>query len=313
MKKFFPAWLRVSLIFIAIVGGIEYYVDSGELPAFVKFPMISLVLLVILVFLIAIEMTWAAVENVMYQLMSDEQKKSADIEQNTPFTQTAFYKNLMQKLMRTKPIESEGELLLNHDYDGIKELDNTLPPWWVYLFYATIFFGAVYLIRFEVIGADDQETELRKEMAQAKIDVEEWKKTAPDQMNEEKVTLLTSADDLAKGKVIFQTSCVACHRVDAGGQIGPNLTDEYWILGGGIKNVFHTITNGGRDGKGMIAWNSTLKPTEIQHVASYVLSLQGTKPVDPKAPDGELWIDKTVAPDSTKSAASKPIAALEKK
>lgn len=309
MKKLFPAWLRVTLVFIVLVGAIEYFVDSGDEMAFVKYPIIALILMVALFFLIAIELTWAAVENVMYQLLSDEQKKAADLERNTPFTQTAFYKNAMQQLTRTKPLEAEGELLLHHDYDGIKELDNTLPPWWVYLFYATICFAAIYLVRFEMMGADDQETELKKEMAEAKIAVEEWKKTAPDQMNEEKVTLLTDAASLASGKAIFQTNCVACHRIDAGGQIGPNLTDEYWILGGGIKNVFHTITNGGRDGKGMIAWNSTLKPTEIQHVASYVLSLQGTKPVDPKAPDGEIWKDET----KTDSVAKKPVASGEKK
>ena len=88
---------------------------------------------------------------------------------------------------------------------------------------------------------------------------------------------------------------MACHRADGGGQIGPNLTDDHWILGGGIKNVFHTINNGGRDGKGMISWKGTLKPKEMQLVASYVLSLQGSNPKDPKAPDGEIWVDPTTA------------------
>ena len=82
---------------------------------------------------------------------------------------------------------------------------------------------------------------------------------------------------------------MACHRADAGGQIGPNLTDEYWLLGGGIKNVFHTITEGGRDGKGMVAWKGTLKPSEIQLVASYVLSLKGSNPKEPKEPQGDIW------------------------
>ena len=145
-------------------------------------------------------------------------------------------------LDQTKTIEREGELLLDHDYDGIKELDNNLPPWWVYLFYACIIFAVVYLVRFEIMGGDNQEMELKKEMAQAQIDIAEYKKTAPDLMDEKTVTLLTDAADLAAGKAIFTTNCVACHRADAGGQIGPNLTDDNWILGGGIKNVFHTIT-----------------------------------------------------------------------
>jgi cytochrome c oxidase cbb3-type subunit 3 len=87
---------------------------------------------------------------------------------------------------------------------------------------------------------------------------------------------------LAEGKTIFTTNCVACHRADGGGNIGPNLTDDHWILGGGIKNVFHTLNNGGRDGKGMISWKGTLKPKEMQLVASYVLSLKGSNPKDPK-------------------------------
>jgi len=111
-------------------------------------------------------------------------------------------------------------------------------------------------------------------------------------MDEKTVTLLTVPADLAAGKAIFSTTCVACHRADAGGSIGPNLTDDQWILGGGIKNVFHTIANGGRDGKGMVSWKATLKPKEIQLVASYVLSLQGSNPKDPKPSEGEVWVDE---------------------
>jgi len=107
--------------------------------------------------------------------------------------------------------------------------------------------------------------------------------------------LLTDAADLAEGKTIFTTNCAACHRADAGGQIGPNLTDDQWILGGGIKNIFHTLVNGGRDGKGMISWKGTLKPKEMQKVASYIISLKGSNPKDPKAPEGEVWVDEAPA------------------
>jgi cytochrome c oxidase cbb3-type subunit 3 len=150
------------------------------------------------------------------------------------------------------------------------------------------------------MGGDNQEMELKKELAQAKIDVAEYMKTAPDLMDEKTVTLLTDPADLAGGKTIFMTNCAACHRADAGGQIGPNLTDDRWILGGGIKNIFHTLVNGGRDGKGMISWKGTLKPKEMQKVASYVLSLQGSNPKDPKAPDGEIWVDDAAAAPAAK-------------
>jgi cytochrome c oxidase cbb3-type subunit 3 len=301
MKKIIPSYIRVLVIFFAVFGAMEYFIDSGDKPAFIKFPMVSLFLFVFLFLLIAIEITIKAVDTITYQLLTEEQK--AKLGEKSELAGKSWYSSLMEKMTQTVPLEKEGELLLEHDYDGIKELDNNLPPWWVYLFYGCILFAVVYLVRFEIMGGDNQEMELKKEMAQAQIDIEEYKKTAPDLMDEKTVTLLTDKADLAAGKEIFTTNCVACHRADAGGQIGPNLTDDHWILGGGIKNVFHTITNGGRDGKGMIAWSKNgLKPKQIQLVASYVLSLQGSNPVNPKAPDGDIWVD----PAAPKTAAAAP-------
>lgn len=294
MKKLIPAYVRVPVIFFIIFGVMEYFIDSGDRAAFIKYPMVSVFLFVLLFLLIAIEITLSAVENITYQLLSDEEKaRKVDIA-DTDIRDREWYKRMMKLLTKAEPIENEENLLLDHDYDGIKELDNNLPPWWVYLFYATMAFAAVYLVRFEIMGGDDQEMELKKELAQAKIDVAEYMKTAPDLMDEKTVVLLTEPADLAEGKVIFTTNCAACHRADAGGQIGPNLTDDKWILGGGIKNVFHTLVNGGRDGKGMISWKGTLKPKEMQKVASYILSLKGSNPKDPKAPEGEVWVDDSV-------------------
>jgi len=291
MKKLIPAYVRVPAIFFIIFGAMEYFIDSGDRAAFIKYPMVLLFLFFFLFLLIAIEITIKAIDSITFQMLTKEQKLKLEEESNVSFKDSEWYQTLMQKLTKTEPIENEGNLLLNHDYDGIRELDNNLPPWWVYLFYGCIVFALVYMVRFEIMGGDDQEMELKKELAQAKIDVAEYMKTAPDLMDEKTVTLLTEPVDLETGKAIYTTNCAACHRADAGGQIGPNLTDENWILGGGIKDIFHTITNGGRDGKGMIAWKGTLKPKEIQAVASYILSLKGSNPVDPKAPDGEVWVD----------------------
>jgi cytochrome c oxidase cbb3-type subunit 3 len=299
MKKFFPAYIRVPLIFFIVFALMEYFIDSGDRPAFIKYPMVSVFLFVFLFILVAIEITLSAVNRIMYQLMSPEEKAKLEYENSLSLTESTWYKDLMHKLTKTQPIEREGDLLMDHDYDGIKELDNNLPPWWVYLFYICIVFGVIYFARYEIFGGDDQEMELKKEMTQAKIDVDEYLKTAPDLMDEKTVVLLTDPESLAAGKEIFANNCAACHRADAGGQIGPNLTDDHWILGGGIKNLFHTITNGGRDGKGMIAWKGTLKPKEIQKVASYILSLQGSNPKDPKAPDGEIWVDDSAAKKDT--------------
>ncbi|HRL72527.1 MAG: c-type cytochrome [Flavobacterium sp.] len=296
MKKLIPAYVRVPVIFFAIFMAMEYFIDSGDKPAFIKFPMVSVFLFVFLFLLVAIEITMSAVDNIMYQLLTEEEKIKLNENPNRSITDSNWYKKLVGFLVRPESsVVSEDQLLLEHDYDGIKELDNNLPPWWVYLFYASIIFGVVYMVRYEVLGADNQEMELQKEIAQAKIDVAEYMKTAPDMMDEKTVTLLTDPADLAVGKELYTTNCAACHRADGGGQIGPNLTDEEWILGGGVKNIFHTLVNGGRDGKGMIAWKGTLKPKEMQKVASYIVSLKGSNPADAKAPEGEIWVDEAEA------------------
>ncbi|QBZ98942.1 cbb3-type cytochrome c oxidase N-terminal domain-containing protein [Flavobacterium sangjuense] len=307
MKKLIPAYVRVPLIFASVFAALEYFIDSGNQPAFIRYPMVSLFLVVFLFLLIAIEMVISAVDNVTYHLLTEEQKKQLNEAQSVPFTESAFYKNIMKKLTRTKTIEEEADVMLDHNYDGIRELDNVLPPWWVYLFYGTIIFAGIYLVRFHVMGDYNQDQEYLTEVREAKAVVDAYLKTAPDTMNKDKVTLLTDAPSLAAGKAIFQTNCIACHRADGGGQIGPNLTDQYWINGGGIKNVFNTIMEGGRDGKGMVSWKASIKPSDIQKVSSYVLSLQGSNPKEPKPTEAEAkeWKEeatKAVAIDTIKVA-----------
>jgi cytochrome c oxidase cbb3-type subunit 3 len=210
-----------------------------------------------------------------------------------PEDSNAWIQKLLKSWTKSKDIESEEEIILDHNYDGIKELDNTLPPWWVYMFYATIVFAIVYLIRFHVLDGDTQIMEYDKAVAEAQADLQKYKSTAPDLITAESVVLLTDAKDLKRGKAVFKLNCASCHLADGGGSIGPNLTDEFWILGGGVKNVFTTISNGGRDGKGMISWSKTLKAEDIAKVSSYVISLQGTTPAKGKAAQGEKWVAET--------------------
>lgn len=199
-----------------------------------------------------------------------------------------FWTKFMRKMTDATPIEEEGTVMTDHSYDGIKELDNNLPPWWLYGFYISIVWAIGFWAYFTFFGGPDQEEKYEREMAQAKLEIEEYKATAKDLIDEESVTLLTDATALASGKEIFDNNCMACHGMDGGGTVGPNLTDDYFIHGGGIKNTFATIKNG-VSGTAMIAWKSSLKPSELQEVASYVLSLQGTTPANPKAPEGEIW------------------------
>lgn len=299
MNKIFPVYLRVPVIFFSVFMAMEYFIDSGDRPAFLKYPMISVFLAVFLFLLIAIEIVVSAIDNVTYHLLTDEQRKQLEEAESISITETKTYLKIKKWFVKSRPIEEEGQLLLDHDYDGIKELDNDLPPWWTKLFYACILFGFVYMAKYHLFGEPDQTQEFEIEMAEAKIAVEDYKRTAKDLIDFETVTLLTEAEDMASGKKVFEANCIACHRPDGGGSIGPNLTDENWILGGGIKNVFHTITEGGRDGKGMVAWKGTLKPSEIQQVASYVLSLKGTDPKDAKPAEGDIWVDESAPKTET--------------
>jgi cytochrome c oxidase cbb3-type subunit 3 len=290
MRHIIPSWIRVPVLFFLIFGIVEYLVDSGEKPAFIEYPAVSLFLFLVLLILIAIEAIVGALENVMLHKMDKDAKARflASKESKYKFT---WIKKTYIKLLGSKPIEEEGEIILDHNYDGIKELDNNLPPWWVYSFYISIIFAVIYLMRYHVFDGDTQIDELETELAEAKIAIEEYKKTAKDLVDFNTVELLTEASDLSAGKKIFETNCVACHMADGGGGIGPNLTDEHWILGGGIKNVFKTVSDGGRDGKGMISWRQQLKPAEMAQVSSYLLTFQGTTPANPKAAEGEVWVD----------------------
>ncbi|WP_285649624.1 cbb3-type cytochrome c oxidase N-terminal domain-containing protein [Allomuricauda sp. NBRC 101325] len=285
-----PWWIRVPVLFFLIFGLMEFFIDSGDKPAIIEYPITQFFLLLVLMILIAIELILASIENIMFQTLTEEGKERY-LEAKTKKYEWTWLQNLMKKLTRTKAIEKEEEIILDHNYDGIRELDNVLPPWWVYLFYVTIVFGVIYLIRFHVINEYDQASEYEQEVAAAKIEIEEYKRTAKDLVDVNTVELLTEASDLSAGETIFQTNCVACHMADGGGGIGPNLTDDHWILGGGIKNVFNTISEGGRAGKGMIAWKQSLKPAEIAQVASYVITLGGTTPANPKEAEGDLWED----------------------
>ncbi|MBD0778384.1 c-type cytochrome [Maribacter sp. ANRC-HE7] len=291
MKNMSPWWIRIPVTFFIIFGLMEYFIDAGDKLAIIEYPITQFFMLMVLLILIAIELILKSIENVMFQTLNEEAKERY-LSAKSKQWEWPWAKKVWAKLTANKPIAEEGEIILDHNYDGIKELDNELPPWWVYMFYATIVFAVVYLIRFEVYGDYDQELEYQQEVAAANLAIEEYKKTAKDLVDANSVELLTDASDLNAGKAIFETTCVACHMADGGGGIGPNLTDDHWILGGGISNVFNTISEGGRDGKGMVAWKSNFKPAEIAQIASYVLSLQGTTPANPKAPEGDIWVDE---------------------
>jgi cytochrome c oxidase cbb3-type subunit 3 len=186
------------------------------------------------------------------------------------------------------PIEKEKDIQLDHDYDGIKELDNSLPPWWVYGFYLTIIFSLIYVWRYHISGsAPLQVEELKIAVAEAEIKQAEFEKSNANKVDENTIEYKEDAEIISAGKTLFLKHCVACHGPEAGGGTGPNLVDNYWKHGGKINNVFKTIKYGVPD-MGMIAWGDVLTPVEIASLATYIKSIKGTKPANSKDPEGNL-------------------------
>ncbi|BAV09232.1 cytochrome c oxidase cbb3-type subunit 3 [Filimonas lacunae] len=212
------------------------------------------------------------------------------------------WKTWWSKMNSFRSMKEEAALELNHDYDGIRELDNKLPPWWLYGFYLTIFVAIVYIWRFHVSNsAPLSQEEYAIEMEKAEAAKAIYLAKAANNVDESTVKLLTDDASLEGGKKIFTTVCAACHSADGGGGVGPNLTDDYWLHGGNVKDVFKTIKYGWPE-KGMKSWKEDYSPVQIAQLASYVKSLHGTKPATPKEPQGELFSE------SNESGAAAPAA-----
>ena len=195
-----------------------------------------------------------------------------------------------EKLNQTKTLDAASEMEedMGHNYDGIRELNNPTPPWWRWAFYCSMVFAVVYLWRFQIAhSAPSQLEELAIAEADAAAAKEEYLKNAANNIDENSVTLLTGADDIASGQKIFSTSCAPCHGPQAQGVVGPNLTDDYWLHGGKIKAVFTTIKYGVPE-KGMKSWKDDFSPKQLAQLASYIKSIRGSNPPNPKEPQGTL-------------------------
>lgn len=203
------------------------------------------------------------------------------------------WERLMKRWTNAVPVSKEQDVLLDHEYDGIRELDNSLPPWWVAMFYITIAFAVVYMgyYHFSDAGPSSAE-EYEFQMAKAEEAKEAFLAKQANKVDENNVVALTDENELSLGKSIYTANCVACHGAAGEGGVGPNMTDAYWIHGGDIKSVFLTIKNGVPE-KGMIAWSTQLRPADMQRVASYILTMQGTNPPNAKEPQGELYQPET--------------------
>ncbi|MCX6283543.1 MAG: c-type cytochrome [Bacteroidetes bacterium] len=185
------------------------------------------------------------------------------------------------------PVEKDeltgDKLLSGHDYDDIRELDNNLPKWWIWLFIITIIYAVVYVFVFDVIRiAPHQEDEYNREMAAAAS----LTPIAQAMVFDTLIAPLTDQASLDAGKAIFDKNCVVCHKAQGQGLVGPNLTDAFSIHGCRYIDAVNVIATGVPE-KGMISWKPQLTKDQILQVASYTMTLRGTNPPDPKAPQGD--------------------------
>ncbi|GAB3432894.1 cbb3-type cytochrome c oxidase N-terminal domain-containing protein [Niabella aquatica] len=208
------------------------------------------------------------------------------------------------KANKLKPMEEEASLDVGHSYDGIRELDNATPPWFTIAFIATIIFGLGYLWRYHVANAaPNQYEEYEISVTKANLAKEAYMKLKGDNVNETTVTMADAAG-IAEGKKLFTNNCVACHGNEGQGGVGPNLTDDYWLHGGSLGDVFKVIKLGVVE-KGMMSWKDVFSADQIAQIASYIKSIHGTKPAGAKEAQGELYKEESPKADSTNNGTAK--------
>jgi cytochrome c oxidase cbb3-type subunit III len=267
--------------------------------------LVSALILIVMILIAFVAIYMIKILNLLTTQAEQEKAKKLGI---TYVSKPTWWIRFSQTMNASVPLEQEKTIELDHSYDGIKELDNHLPPWWKWLFYGTIGWGAVYIFVFHISKSFPlQSDEYQTEVTLAEEQVRKLRASQPVQEIDENslVFMPDSTAFITNGKVVFMdNNCGSCHRADGGGNtIGPNLTDEYWLHGGHIKNVFSTIRNGAVE-KGMPAWGKSLSPQEVRDVTFFVLSLQGTYPANAKNPQGEIYKEVVVQSDSLKVQAS---------
>jgi len=281
--------LKYLFIFLAgLLPGVSFGQDASEASFFEQYQIeivLGLAVLVCLVVIMAMYVMLIAMKTMLRARRIEEGLiEEAKVEESS----ANFWNTFWNKVNAAVPVAQEAQVATNHEYDGIKELDNRLPPWWLYGFYATIVFGAIYLFRFYFLDMPTQAEEFQAEMQQAKEEVQVYLASLDNLIDENNVTLSDAIADLNAGKVIFEQNCSVCHAADGGGGVGPNFTDQYWIHGGDMPSIFKTVKYG-VPSKGMISWETQLSPKKMQQVASYIYMMEGTTPANPKEPQGDLF------------------------
>lgn len=174
------------------------------------------------------------------------------------------------------------------NYDGIREFDNDLPRWWVWLFYLTVAYAVVYVFGLYFMGVTIPPVPHEPILlagAATPTPVQNKDVITPEEQEAGLAALVGDQKYIGKGKEIFTSKCAACHGQKGEGLVGPNLTDNFWIHGGSLSAIKAVIENGVLE-KGMLAWKAMLPQEDIKSLIAYIHSIRGTNPANPKAPEG---------------------------
>lgn len=298
----------IILLFAGSLPGFSFGQDASQVSLFEQYKLeiiFALAVLVCLVAIMAMFVMLVAMKAILRAKAIEEGKEvdSELIPAREGEENVGFWRIFWNRMNASVPIAKEAEVATNHEYDGIRELDNRLPPWWLYSFYATIVFAVIYMFRFYFLDMPTQDEEYQTQMQEAKEEVQIYLASLDNLIDENSVTLSTETVDLNAGKAIYEQNCSVCHAADGGGSVGPNFTDQYWIHGGDMPSIFKTIKYG-VPAKGMISWETQLSPKKMQQVASYIYMMEGTTPANPKDPQGEIFT-RADAPESASEATGK--------
>ena len=305
---------RIRLIFLSLFvlaitpafaedGGLL----SGETMNYVGFAAIMLGMITVCIALYVVLKAFRVVAKILLGPDAVEEKKVNKVVLKAE--KKAARTERLNKIFSLKPLSEEQSLIIPHEYDGIQELNNPTPAWFMYLFYVTIVFAVGYLLIYHVFGVGQlQYAEYKTEMAVAAKEKAAYLAKSANKVDENTVKLTTDAGVLIAGKSVFQERCAACHGNNAQGMVGPNLTDDYWLHGNKISDVFKTIKYGVAS-KGMPTWETQLTPKQIADVANYVKSVHGSNPANPKEPQGDKLVD--AATDKPADAPAKTAALVK--
>ncbi len=290
--------MRCRTFAVLLLLGIQPVLAQGKDP--LADPLLPFYLVTAFVFIVALLVLGVAIYLLkILNMLISQQEAAGNTIPEAP--KVGFWQRFWIRINAFRPVEQEADILLDYNYDGIRELDNHLPPWWKWLLYGSVIWGAAYMVVYHVTDTFPlMEEEYQQELARAQEQKARLAAAEPAVTIDENA-LVYEPDEgiLNNGKKIYAINCASCHMPEGQGSIGPNLTDDYWIHGGSIRDIYKTIKNGVPE-KGMISWSGVLSPAQMRDVAFYIKSLRGSNPPNPKAPQGVLYKEEAPQPGSPK-------------